>query len=291
MPPVRRRTPGTSSLEYARNVHAQILENNQTLFNRAQIVLTLDGVLITAFGAIIAAKGNDLKPLHGFSAYGALVCVVVAVVALVGSVWAAARALHSRHGAGQEPGMLYTAENMWFYRRIAELVTGEELGSTWKRGLLAVLPRQGPKEASPQLSIDFAREAKRKSSTSAFETETRLLQVAITAPMLVRRANQLNWSFWATAIALIASAGALFFYLAAPPRPSPTPPVGRIAAIELTPAGRQSLHALLGAACHVDDLRVVLLSDAAGGPVVLTLPRPRCTSSAFRLTPALGSVQ
>jgi hypothetical protein len=49
-----------SAVALARGVHTEMLEANQSLVNRAQVLLTLDGVVVGVIGAGLKSKPADL---------------------------------------------------------------------------------------------------------------------------------------------------------------------------------------------------------------------------------------
>src|SRR5207253_3013680 len=120
------------ALEYARGIHAEAHDFNKELYRRAQIVITLDGVIIAAAGAVLSAQPDDLRrtvSVFGSTTWAAL---ALAGAALIASVLSSAMALYSRHmqgakrnaGAAYMPANAYVPANMWFYRGVAELDPG-----------------------------------------------------------------------------------------------------------------------------------------------------------------------
>jgi hypothetical protein len=78
--------PTPAALEYARGVHTEALDANKALYTRAQIVLTLDGIVLGATGAALAGQADDLrKTLAVFAAttWVALGVAGAAVLALL----------------------------------------------------------------------------------------------------------------------------------------------------------------------------------------------------------------
>ncbi len=177
--------PARPALEYARGIHAEAHDFNRDLYRRAQIVLALDGVVIAASGAALAAQPDDLSKtvaVFGGTTWAAL---GVAGGALIASVLSSAMALFSRHNQGangDSDGDAYAPANMWFYRTIAKLDRAR--------------------------FIEVAEQA-----DAVFETRARLAQVRIMAPIIVRRANWLNRAFVCTALALGAFALAAADYV------------------------------------------------------------------------------
>jgi hypothetical protein len=166
--------PARAALEYARGVHAEAHDFNRDLYRRAQIILTLDGIVIAVTGAALAAQPDDLRKTVAIFGSTTWVAVGVAGAALLAAVLSSAMALYSRHrqgarGDGDEDA--YAPANMWFYGRIAELD---------RRRFIYVAEQ----------------------ADEVFETKARLAQVAIMAPIIVRRARWLNRAFVCTALAL-----------------------------------------------------------------------------------------
>ena len=169
-----------SPLEYARGVHSEMRAANHDLYTRAQIVLTIDGVVLAAVGAGLAGQPDDLEAtvaVFGATTWAALGLAAAAVLA---SVLSSALALYARHMQGRPSHATksYEPANMWFFRHVAEL--------------------------DPARYIEVAERA-----DAAFETRARLAQVTIMAPIIVRRAQWVNRAFASTALAFA------FFALAA----------------------------------------------------------------------------
>jgi Family of unknown function (DUF5706) len=176
------RTRGAySPLEYARGVHSEVHTANRDLYTRAQIVLTIDGVVLAAVAAAVAGRPDDLAEtvnVFGATTWAAL---GVAGAALVASVFSSALALYARHMQGTRPsasGGAYEPANMWFFRHVAE--------------------------HDPVRYVEVAAQA-----DESFETRARLAQVTIMAPIVVRRAQWVNRAFAFTALSFT------FFALAA----------------------------------------------------------------------------
>jgi hypothetical protein len=171
------------ALEVARGIHAEVLATNRDLYTRAQIVLTLDGIVLGATAAALAGKPDDLRGAVNVFAATTWLAVAVAGVALVASVLSCALALFSRHRRGPPAGAVrYDPANMWFYARIAELDPVQFV------------------ERTAQADTDF-------------EVRARLGQVAIMAPIMVRRAQWVNRAFASTALSFVAFALAAADYV------------------------------------------------------------------------------
>jgi hypothetical protein len=172
-----------AAIEYARGVHAEVRDSNKDLYTRAQIVLTLDGIVLGATGATLAAKPDDLSKT--FAVFGATTWVALGVAgaALIASVLSSALALYSRHKQGPRPGdNAYQPGNMWHYARVADLDRAR--------------------------FIEIAEQA-----DMVFEIRARLTQVTIMAPIMVRRARWLNRAFLCTALAFVSFAVAAADYV------------------------------------------------------------------------------
>lgn len=177
------RTP--AALEYARGVHNEIRETNKDLYTRAQIVLTVDGVILAAAGGSLAAQTEDLSKtlvVFGVTTWFEL---AVAGGALIASILCSVKALYVRHLEGDpvpHGEAAYEPSTMWFYRHVAEL--------------------------EPARFIERAAQV-----DNAFETRARLAQVAAMAKIMVKRARWLNLAFASTGVAFIAYAVATADYL------------------------------------------------------------------------------
>jgi hypothetical protein len=163
-----------SPLEYSRGVHSEVRAMNSDLYTRAQIVLTIDGVVLAAVGAALAGQPDDLArtvDVFGATTWAAL---GIAAASLIASVLSSALALYARHMQGLRPvardDAAYEPSKMWFFRHIAEL--------------------------EPARYIEVAEHA-----DAAFETRARLAQVTVIAPIMVRRAQWVNRAFASTALA------------------------------------------------------------------------------------------
>ncbi len=169
--PAREADQGASeaALEYARAVHEEHMETNKSLYLRAQIVLTLDGVLLAAVGTALASNPHDVsRVLHRFGAE-TWALLALAGLALVLAVGCAALALYSRHNA--QPAVPPASDDLWFYARIADH------------------------------KDEFFRRV-RGADDRSLETDQRLVQVANIATIMKQRATALNFAFVSTALAL-----------------------------------------------------------------------------------------
>jgi hypothetical protein len=175
----------SAALEYARRVHADVREQNKELYTRAQVILTLDGILVAAVGASLATQPDDLSKTLAVFGASSWFALGLAGAALVASVLCSVMTLYARHFQGIAPPLGdagYEPPTMWFFRHIAEL--------------------------EPSRFIDRAAQA-----DVAFETRAHLAQVATVAPIMVRRAAWLNGAFACTGLALVSFAVAIADYL------------------------------------------------------------------------------
>lgn len=173
-----------AALEYARAVHGEVRDANRELYTRAQIVLTLDGIVVGAVGAALAAQRGDLESKIAVFGITTWAAVSLAAVSLIASVLSSVLALFSRHM--QSPPNLrpaaYEPGSMWFYARIAEL--------------------------DPRRFLEVA-----EGADAVFETRARLAQVTIMAPIMVRRARWLNRAFGTTGLLFVCLALAALDYV------------------------------------------------------------------------------
>jgi hypothetical protein len=173
-------TDPQAALEYARAVHAEHLDSNKDLYLRAQIVLTLDGIVLAAVGTALASKPDDLRKTADVFGWETWAFLGGAGVTLMAAVVSAAMALFSRHRQGPTGHGRQAARDMWFYRRIA------------------------------RHTDDFVKQG--RNADALFETHQRLTQVANMAPLMVRRADWLNGAFGFTAATLFCLAVAAIDY-------------------------------------------------------------------------------
>jgi hypothetical protein len=104
------------ALEVARGLHAEVRASNRDLYTRAQIVLTLDGIVLGATAAALAGKPDDLRGAVNVFAATTWLALAVAGAALVASVLSCALALFSRHRREPHAGAsACEPADMWFY--------------------------------------------------------------------------------------------------------------------------------------------------------------------------------
>jgi hypothetical protein len=153
----------------------QMLDMNREISTRAQALLTVDGVLITAFGAIIASSPDDLRKVVAVFGLRTWIFLGLAGAALVFAVLSAAISLRSLHRRGPSIDASnrneYKADNMWFYGHIAQL--------------------------DRERFLDCAQQA-----DASWEARARLVQAAIISPLILNRAKWLNRGFTLTALGL-----------------------------------------------------------------------------------------
>ena len=170
-----------SALDYARGIHTEAHNSNKDLYTRAQVVLTLDGIVVAAAAAGLAGQSDDLKKAVAVFGATTWVFVGVAAFALIASVMCSTMALASLHQQGRvNDAAAYKPTTMWYYARIAELVR------------------------EPRDRVRFIEIAEQ--ADALFETKARLEQVAIMAPLMVKRANWLNAAFGFAALTFVAFA-------------------------------------------------------------------------------------
>jgi Family of unknown function (DUF5706) len=177
-----RQAPG---LAYARELHSEVKELNRDLYSRAQTVLTLDGVVIGVFGAVISSSPDDVAKTVERSTTLTSVLAILAIAALACSVVSSFMALYSRHRTTAVPIGRTGVDNahLWFYAKIAEVRREDFL------------------EAAS--TVDDER-----------ETRIRLLQVATMAPIMRRRANWVNTAYALSALGFVLFVAAGVDYLA-----------------------------------------------------------------------------
>jgi hypothetical protein len=179
----------SDAVEFARGVHSEMWAINQSLVNRAQVVLTLNGVILGVLGAGLTSDPRDLHTvveIFGWSTWGLL---AIAGAALVGSIVCCAQVMassfwkkpplagHRREASLRLP---LEAEYMWFFRDLAQHASAPD---------------------------DYVTIGSEMSQSD--ETRARLSQALAMAPNVRRRAWWVNSAFGLIAIALI------FFAIAA----------------------------------------------------------------------------
>jgi hypothetical protein len=180
--------PGPA-VDFARGVHTEMLETNKNLVNRAQVVLTLDGVILDIVGAGARASPSSLRNVADSFGWSTWVLLAVAGVALVASILCCAQATASTFWkklfvtATDTPPL--EPEHMWFFRDLAKHA------------------------AHPETFI-----ARGTKMSEEDEVRARLSQSLAMAPNVLDRARQVNTAFALLAITLIFFALASADYLA-----------------------------------------------------------------------------
>lgn len=173
-----------ASLDYARALLTELATANRDLYSRAQAALTLDGLVITIFGAVVSSSPDDVAETVArvTPATGAL--VLIALVSLSISVVCAFLALYVRHRSGRADGRVREPghSHLWFYARIAEV--------------------------DPDVFVDTAAQI-----TGESETRIRLHQAAVMAPIITRRANWVNGAYAGAALGFLLFVAAAVSYV------------------------------------------------------------------------------
>jgi len=121
-----------ANVEYARRVYDRVIDWYKVAESKAQLLLTVSGAFVTVAFGLLSGSIADLK--RSLESAGALpwLFLTVAVVALCGSIAAAAATLLSQHGRhirddfaklGIDPQdeATYRPEAMWYFGHIAQL--------------------------------------------------------------------------------------------------------------------------------------------------------------------------
>jgi hypothetical protein len=192
------------ALDWARAVHAEMLATNSGLNTRAQVALTLDGVLLGAISAGLLANSDDVRAIvHTFNDLASMLAAAGGV-ALILSILSCVLALFPTHMFGRpskEERAALSAETMWFFPDVASHV---------KRG------GQGKPE--------FIERSMKLSPED--EARARCSQVATMAPYVLIRGNLVGAAFIFIGLALILfalSAGVYIHLLDQQPETPPAP--------------------------------------------------------------------
>ena len=122
------------AVAFARGMHTEMLATNQQLIGRAQILLSLNGVILGILGAGLAGDVEDLRnALHEFK-WWMSPGVIVAGLALIASIVCCERAMYSSHNKrdvtpSDDPEPTF----MWFFADVAHYE--EKRGDFIRRGL------------------------------------------------------------------------------------------------------------------------------------------------------------
>lgn len=187
------------AVEYARGVHRENLDFNRDLYTRAQIVLTLDGVVLAAVAAGVARDPADVAAIVRRFSSLTWVLLALATAALIVSVLSAAQALYSRHRRRERwrPQLLPAR---WI-RHQSQSAPGP--WHMWYFGGIAEMPAE---EFVDQALLELK-------NNPDYEAHVRLAHVWVMSATMVRRADQLNRAFVCTALALVFFALAVADYL------------------------------------------------------------------------------
>src|SRR5262249_44162408 len=118
------RSPSNVALEYARSLHEAANSAYAALYTRAQVVLSVNGIILGAVGAVVLTKPADLRAAIDAFGWTTWCWFVVAVVSLVASVLIAAAVITPRGPRYTEP-LKGTPTNMWYYAKIARVERDE----------------------------------------------------------------------------------------------------------------------------------------------------------------------
>lgn len=177
------RSPISPALAYARSLHEDLVAANRDMYIRAQVVLTLDGLVVSVVGAVVSAAPEDVAKSAALSGpiVGSMVLLALALLAI--SVTCALLALYVRHRTGAEPGSSVGVNHLWFWGRIAEV--------------------------DP---VSFQKVARKM--TEELETEVRLRQVTVMARIMNTRAGWTNRAYGAAAASFVLFIAASALHLA-----------------------------------------------------------------------------
>jgi hypothetical protein len=177
--------PSAQALEYARHLHTQIFQANRDLHTRAQVVLTVNGLVISTLGTIAASQPEELKIVLGSFRPTTWVLLFTTGIALVLSVVSAALCLMSTYRKTRtmsHKASIHEADDKWFYGDIAK--------------------------------VDRERFLRLASTADEYwETRARLVQAWIVAPIIRSRAKRLNLAYGFAALAFTSMALTLGDYM------------------------------------------------------------------------------
>lgn len=116
-------TAGGPAVQFARGVHTEMLAANQNLINRAQVLLSLSGVVLGVIGAGLTGSVNDLRQVVSMFEWWMWALLSAAGIALIASIGCCASAMISTHWRRvkplrQKPTPL-DPEHMWFFKDVA----------------------------------------------------------------------------------------------------------------------------------------------------------------------------
>lgn len=174
--------PTPVALEYARSLHAATIAANAALYTRAQVVLSLNGILLSILGGVVITNPADLRKTISIFGVTTWLALAVAGAALAASILAAALVIRPRGNKYSGQTLECTPINMWFFARIAQLKQ-DDFVSTGER------------------------------MDAAFEIRVHLNDVTVMAPTMVRRVKRLSLAFFAMSLELLAFTVATADYL------------------------------------------------------------------------------
>jgi hypothetical protein len=112
---------------FARGLHTEMLTTNQNLINRAQVVLSLNGVIIGVIGAGLTGDVKDLREAFKVFEWCTWVLLSAAGIMLIASIACCAWVMVSTHW--RRPASLrkkkkkptpLKPEYMWFFKDIVD---------------------------------------------------------------------------------------------------------------------------------------------------------------------------
>jgi hypothetical protein len=147
--------------DYAQRLLSDVLDWYRSAETKAQVILSLDGVLIGAFvgltltkssdvSAVVHAFGNETWVLFAAAAISLLLSVAAAVACLVSRTYTDRGLKRFYHDLNIDPGdpKTYRAETLWFFQQIAGLDR-----EAFKRALTTVDPEGELRTLGSQIHI------------------------------------------------------------------------------------------------------------------------------------------
>jgi Family of unknown function (DUF5706) len=158
---------GTAALEYSRRLYANVLGWYESAERKAQLILTIDGLVLSVVTASLALTGDADR---SFDDVGPVTWVLLALMfaSFLGSLYSVVLCLVSRTAAGER----------------------EEAGAMWFFGMVA---RWEPER--------FRAAVRERAADDGFETDELLGQVAVLSRNVSRKHAWVNRAFVATALA------------------------------------------------------------------------------------------
>lgn len=156
------------SLDFVRELHRDVVRSVREQYSRAQIALTLDGLVISVLIGIISSAPDGLAATVDLGGPATTLLAAAALASLALSAGAAVMTLYSKHMSGVKPQASSSVpvpdDQLWFYARIAEVAEDDFVGAV--------------------CGVDAAR-----------ETRIRAQQVATMAPIMTKKAAWLNRAY------------------------------------------------------------------------------------------------